>query len=77
MSDDKVKLGCNCKGPHAVGCPLNLEIVYNSVEIDGVAEAMDVADDHGTDIGIWIPCTKEVQTILDGQLINVKIFVRE
>lgn len=49
-------------------------------EINGVVvEALDIAPvDHDTDeIGIWVPCSPEIQDLLDGQECNLKIEITE
>lgn len=49
------------------------------IEINGaMAEAMDIANGETDDeVGIWIPCSKEIQEMLDGQEVNLKIEVVE
>lgn len=55
----------------------NPKAIYSGIEIEGEAEALDIASDDGEEIGIWIPCSREVQELLDGQLVSMKIFVRD
>lgn len=44
-------------------------------EINGsIVEAMDISGEDGEEeIGIWIPCTQEIQDLVDDEVCNIKI----
>lgn len=55
----------------------------SKIEINGViVETLNITqssedEDQTEEIGIWIPCTPEIQELIDGHECNIQIEVRD